>query len=150
MPQSLSQVYLHIVFSTKHRKNLIDKEIEQRLNEYLGGICKGLDCPAIQVGSHKNHVHISCRLSRKISQMDLMEELKKRSSSWIKTVDKKYNNFYWQNGYGIFSVSAGILPKVIDYIKNQEFHHKAKSFKEEFLEFLEEYDVDYDERYLWD
>ena len=94
MPQSLSKVYVHITFSTKYRQNLIDDNISERLYEYLGGICKGLECNPIKVGGHKDHVHILCLLSRKVAQMKLLEEVKKRSSKWVKTIDDKYNNFY--------------------------------------------------------
>ena len=85
MPQSLSQVYVHIIFSTKNRQNLIADSIENSLYEYLGGICKGLDCNPVKVGGHKNHVHLLCLLSRRVAQMKLLEEIKKQSSKWIKT-----------------------------------------------------------------
>ena len=150
MPQSLSKVYVHIVFSTKNRQNLIDDNIEKSLYEYLGGICKGLECNPIRVGGHKNHVHILCLLSRKVAQMKLLEEIKKQSSKWIKTKGNSYANFYWQDGYGIFSVNPSDTDKVIDYIQNQHEHHKQKSFKDEFRIFLKKYNVEYDERYVWD
>ena len=102
MSQSLSKVYVHIVFSTKNHQNLIDDTIESSLYEYLGGICKGLECYPVQVGGDKNHVHVLCLLSKKITQMKFLEELKKKSSSWVKTKGDKYKNFYWQDGYGIF------------------------------------------------
>jgi REP element-mobilizing transposase RayT len=150
MPQSLSKVYVHITFSTKHRKRLIDNEIETRLHEYLGGIAKGLECNPIQIGGDSDHVHALCLLSRKVAQMTLLEEMKKRSSSWIKTIDERYSNFYWQDGYGIFSVNPSNIDNVVDYIKNQKEHHKRISFKNEFRAFLKKYNVDYDERYVWD
>lgn len=150
MPQSLSKVYVHITFSTKHRQNLIDDNISERLYEYLGGICKGLECNPIKVGGHKDHVHILCLLSRKIAQMKLLEEVKKRSSKWIKTIDDKYANFYWQDGYGIFSVNPAEIEIVKQYIINQAKHHKHKSFQDEYRAFLKKYNVDYDERYMWD
>lgn len=150
MPQSLSKVYVHIIFSTKHRQNLIDENIEKSIFKYLGGICKGLDCNPVRVGGYKNHVHILCILSRKISQMKLMEELKKQSSKWIKTKGDNYCNFYWQDGYGIFSVNPTQVLDVVKYIENQKEHHKKNNFKEELLAFLKKYKIDYDERYLWD
>jgi putative transposase len=150
MPQSLSRVYVHLTFSTKNRVPIIDPGIRDRLFDYLGGICKGLECNPLQVGGYNNHVHILCLLSRKIAQMDLLEEVKKRSSKWIKTIDEKYANFYWQDGYGIFSVNPKETDVVVNYIKNQEEHHKHVSFQEEFLAFLKKYGVDYDERYVWD
>lgn len=150
MPQSLSKVYVHITFSTKNRKNLIDDKIERNLYSYLGGICKELECNPIQVGGYKNHVHILCLLSKKIAQMDLLQQLKQSSSGWIKTKGEQYSNFYWQNGYGIFSVSSKGVDAVAEYITNQKTHHKKRTFKEEFLLLLKKYNVTYDERYLWD
>ena len=150
MAQSLSKVCVHIVFSTKHRQNLIDDHIKTPLFEYLGGICRGLDCNPVQVGGYQNHVHILCLLSRKITQMKLLEELKKRSSKWINTKGAAYSNFYWQDGYGIFSVNPSEIDRVINYIKNQEEHHQKRSFQDEFRAFLKKYNVEYDERYVWD
>jgi putative transposase len=95
MSQSLSKVYVHITFSTKNREALIDKNVETALFEYLGGICKGMECYPLKVGGHKDHVHIACTLSRKVAQMALLEELKKQSSKWIKTKGEAYNKFYW-------------------------------------------------------
>ncbi len=133
---SLSKVYVHIIFSTKNRQNLIDDRIENLLYEYLGGICKGLECNPVKVGGHKNHVHLLCLLSRKVAQMKLLEEIKKQSSKWIKTKDQAYSNFYWQDGYGIFSINPSETDKVIDYIQLQQEHHKHKSFQDEFIAFL--------------
>ena len=150
MAQSLSKVLVHITFSTKNRENMIDNNIEPDLFEYLGGICKGLACNPIQIGGHKNHIHVFCVLSKMISQIKLMEELKKQSSKWIKTKGDVYNNFFWQNGYGIFSVNPADENIVIDYIKNQEKHHEKLSFKEEYRAFLKKYKVEYDENYVWE
>ncbi|WP_240928353.1 IS200/IS605 family transposase [Maribellus sediminis] len=112
MPQSLSKVYVHITFSTKGRLKLIDENIQERLFDYLGGICKGLDCNPVKVGGYQNHVHVLCSLSRKVTQSELLEQLKRQSSKWIKTVDKKYTDFFWQNGYGIFSVNPSEIQTV--------------------------------------
>ena len=150
MPQSLSKVYTHITFSTKNREMLIDADLEERLFEYLGGICKGLDCNPVQIGGYRNHIHILCTLSRTITQAMLLEKLKKESSKWIKTVGKKYINFYWQNGYGIFSVNPTEIGIVTNYILNQKEHHKTKTFQEELRAFLNKYEIEYDERYVWD
>jgi len=150
MPQSLSLVYTHIIFSTKNRVKLIDETIQNRVFEYLGGICKGLECNPVQVGGYLDHVHILCTLSRKIAQAKLLEEIKKEASKWIKTIDSKYQNFYWQNGYGIFSVNPTKVDKVVDYIRNQEEHHKIRTFQDEYRAFLKKYNVEYDERYVWD
>jgi putative transposase len=150
MPQSLSKVYVHLVFSTKKHEPLITTGIQDRLFQYLGGICTGMECTPVQIGGYKNHVHILCLLSRKVTQMKLVEEVKKQSSKWIKTIDPCFSNFYWQDGYGIFSVNPSEKDVVIDYIRNQEEHHKTKTFKDEFRAFLKKYRVEYDERYVWD
>ncbi|MDD3787280.1 MAG: IS200/IS605 family transposase [Petrimonas sp.] len=150
MSQSLSQVYVHITFSTKNREPLMDDDIQPRLFEYLGGICNKLECQSLQVGGHDDHVHILCQLAKKITQIKLMEEVKKSSSKWIKTIDEKYRNFYWQNGYGIFSVNPSETNVVINYIRNQKEHHQKISFQDEFRAFLKKYQVEYDERYVWD
>ena len=150
MPLSLSKVYVHIIFSTKHRVNLIDDQIEDNLFEYIGGICKELECNPIQVGGYRNHVHILCTLSRKIAQMDLLEAVKKGSSKWVKTKGTKYRNFYWQRGYGIFSVNPKKIDIVSRYILNQKTHHEKKTFQVEYVSFLNAYNMEYDERYIWD
>ncbi|MGQ1784393.1 MULTISPECIES: IS200/IS605 family transposase [unclassified Saccharicrinis] len=150
MPQSLSKVYVHITFSTKHRENLINNEIQDRLYEYLGGACRALECNPVSVGGYYDHVHILCTLSRKITQAGLLQELKRGSSKWVKTLGAKYQNFYWQDGYGIFSVKPSEINVVVDYIKNQKEHHKTKTFKKEFRGFLKKNNVEYDEKYVWD
>jgi len=150
MPQSLSKVYVHITFSTKNRVNLISPEIEPDLYQYIGGICKTLDCNPIQVGGYRNHIHILCTLSRLITQARLLEEIKKSYSKWMKTRGSKFKNFYWQRGYGIFSVNPSQIDVVKTYIQNQEEHHRIKTFQEEYRAFLQKYGVEYDESYVWD
>ncbi|MFA5045352.1 MAG: IS200/IS605 family transposase [Paludibacter sp.] len=150
MAQSLVKNYIHIVFSTKHRFPFIDESIENELFNYLGGVCKKLECQPVTVGGHKDHVHILCLLSRKITLMALMEEVKSHSSKWIKTKGESYADFYWQDGYGAFSVNPSEIDIVVNYIKNQKEHHLKKTFQTEFLQFLKKYNVEYDERYLWD
>lgn len=150
MPQSLVKNYIHITFSTKGRKHLIKNEIQKELFTYLGGICKNLECFPIIVGGHTDHVHVLCLLSRKIALMKLIEEVKSHSSKWIKTKGDEFNNFYWQNGYGGFSVNPTEIDVVTEYIRNQKVHHKKNTFKKEYLVFLKKYKVDYDERYVWD
>lgn len=150
MGQSLVKNYIHIVFSTKHRKHLIDDEIELELYSYLGGICNSLECPVIKVGGFTNHIHILCLLSKKITLVKLMAELKAHSSKWIKTKGDKYSCFYWQDGYGAFSVKSSEVSIVSNYIANQKAHHGIRGFQDEYREFLIEYDVPFDERYVWD
>jgi putative transposase len=150
MSQSLTCNYIHIVFSTKYRKQLIDDVISEELYSYIGGICKNLECYPLQVGGYTNHIHALCNLSKKIPLMKLLEEMKKSSSKWIKTRGDRYKDFYWQNGYGAFSVSPSHTDVVIHYIKNQVQHHKRETFENELLDFLRKYHLEYDERYIWD
>lgn len=150
MPQSLSKVYVHITFSTKNREEWIDDTIAPNLYKYIGGICKGLACFPIQVGGHKNHVHILCSLSKKITQIKLIKEIKTHSSKWIKIQNTRYKHFYWQAGYGIFSVNPSEIEIVVNYIKNQAEHHKKQTFQDEFKAFLKKYEIQYDEKYIWD
>jgi putative transposase len=150
MGQSLNKIYVHLVFSTKHRQPLIVDSIKEELFGYLGGICKNLECNPIQVGGYKDHVHILCLLSKKIALVDLIEKVKSNSSKWIKTKGIEFENFYWQNGYGAFSVNPTELDVVKNYIIHQVEHHKKKTFKEEFLAFLKKYNVEFEEKYVWD
>lgn len=150
MPQSIAYNYLHITFSTKYREPLIDEAIEEELFKYIGGICKNLECNPIKVGGYRDHIHILCVLSRKIALMKLLEEVKSHSSKWIKTKGDQYKNFYWQRGYGSFSVNPAQIDVVVRYIENQAEHHKKKTFQEEYVAFLKKYNAEYDERYLWD
>lgn len=150
MGQSLVKNYIHIVFSTKHRVPLIQMPVEAELHAYLGGICNRLECHAIKVGGYHDHIHILCMLSKKIALMKLMEELKSHSSKWIKTKGKEYSNFYWQDGYGAFSVKPSETERVIAYIADQHKHHEKKIFQDEYRAILKKYKVEYDERYVWD
>ena len=120
------------------------------LHNYLGGICNKLDCQVIKVGGYSDHIHILCMLSKKIPLMKLIEELKSDSSKWIKNKGVEYENFYWQNGYGAFSVNPSEIATVITYITNQHEHHRKKTFQDEYRAFLKKYKVEYDERYVWD
>ena len=150
MPQSLVKNYLHITFSTKNRLPFIDDPIESELYSYIGGICKNMECNPIIIGGYRNHIHILCTLSRKIALMKLIEEVKAHSSKWIKTKGQQYQKFYWQNGYGGFSIHESQVEHVKAYILNQKEHHKKTSFKDEYLVFLNEFGIEYDERYVWD
>ncbi len=150
MSQSLVKNYLHIVFSTKHRQPLILPTIEKELYSYLGGICNNLECQVIKIGGHKDHIHILCLLSKKTALIKLVEQLKSNSSKWIKTKGSEYSNFYWQDGYGSFSVNPSEVDIVINYIENQKEHHSKKTFQEEYIAFLTKYKVEYNEHYVWD
>ncbi len=109
-----------------------------------------MECHTLKVGGYTDHIHILCMLSKKIALVKLLEDVKKSSSKWIKTKGLQYRNFYWQDGYGAFSVSPNQVDNVKNYIANQHEHHRRKSYQEEYRAFLKKYDVDYDERYVWD
>lgn len=150
MPQSLYNNYIHIVFSTKYRQPLIDDAIKLELFAYLAGACKALGCPPVRVGGYDDHVHILCQLSKSLPLMKLIAEIKANSSRWIKTKGENYHNFYWQEGYGAFSVSYRQIYKIEKYIKNQAEHHRKTTYQAEFVSLLKENQLAYDERYLWD
>jgi REP element-mobilizing transposase RayT len=150
MPQSLSQVILHIVFSTKDRRAWLDTEIRPRVHAYLASISRDCGCEAYRVGGASEHVHIAARLSRTISQADLVEKLKKTSSAWIKHQGNQYSDFFWQRGYGDFSVGWSQLDDLVRYIDDQESHHRTHTFQEEYRRILRKYHVDFDEKYVWD
>ncbi|HET8866474.1 MAG TPA: IS200/IS605 family transposase [Gracilimonas sp.] len=135
MGQSLVQNYIHIIFSTKHRQPFIKPEIEDELYAYLGGICNRMESPPIKIGGYMDHVHILCRMSKKIALIKLLEELKSHSSKWIKTKSDELKQFYWQDGYGAFSVNPSEVNVVTKYIVNQKEHHRKKTFQEEYLAF---------------
>ena len=116
----------------------------------MGGVCKELESQPIIVGGVSDHVHLLFNLSRKMALMSLVEKLKTHSSKWIKTKSMEYLNFYWQRGYGAFSVNPKQIDVVKNYIKNQESHHEKHSFQTEYRQFLKEYNIDYDERFVWD
>ena len=150
MSQSLSKVYLHIIFSTKDRLPLITSQIESELYKYMSGILRNLDCLAIKIGGTSDHLHILNSLSRTITQSSMLGILKKDSSKWLKTKGVGFRNFHWQNGYGIFSISESKLNSTKKYIENQPEHHKLRSFKDEFMDFIKRYNMDYNDQYLWD
>lgn len=150
MGQSLVKNYVHIVFSTKYRRKIIQPPYEQKLHAYLGGTCKELECPVLIVGGYTDHVHILCMLSRKIALMTLVQKVKANSSKWMKTQHDSLADFYWQDGYAAFSVNPAEVHVVENYIKNQHQHHSKQTFQDEFREALEKYQIEYDERYVWD
>ena len=151
MPQSLSVVYIHLVFSTKHRIPYFrDRDLREQLHKSLGKASKNLDCPPLIVGGVEDHVHLLCRFGRKISQADWVKELKRVSSLWLKERSADFALFAWQNGYAAFSVSHSRLESVIRYIREQEQHHLKMTFQDELRALLRKHEVQWDERYLWD
>ena len=151
MPQSLAQIYLHIIFSTKDRRPFLqDADLRERTHAYLAGICRNLDSPSIRIGGVEDHVHILCSLNRTCSLSDLVRDLKRDSSKWIKTQKDDLASFGWQDGYGTFSVSPSHVEPLKEYIANQDDHHRAVSFQDEFRRLCKKYGVEIDERYVWD
>ena len=150
MSQSFSKLYSHLVFSTKHRKPLLDKDIIDRAHAYLATIARSMGSKYVVVGGIADHVHLLFDSPRTIAPADMAGRIKKDSSQFIKKLGQKHANFAWQRGYGIFSVSPTHRDKVEAYVRNQEEHHRLESFQDEFLGVLARYEMDYDERYVWD
>ena len=150
MPQSLASLYVHVVFSTKSRIPCLSPEVRAELFPYLATVLNNLGCAMIEIGGTADHVHVLCRLYKNLSVSKIVEAIKKPTSRWLKTKDPDLSEFHWQNGYGAFSVSASEVERVREYILNQEEHHREMSFQEELRVFFEQYDVEYDERYVWD
>lgn len=151
MAQSLSRVYVHIVFSTHGRKPFLsDAPAREELHRYLGGICINQKCPPVIVGGVADHVHILCEMGRTVTQSDLVKELKRSSSLWIKQRFPELRDFAWQGGFGVFSIGQSQVADVRRYIESQEEHHRKVSFQDEFRTILKRYEIEFDERYLWE
>ena len=151
MPQSLSAVYIHLVFSTKDRRPwLRDKPTRDALHSYLGSVSKQLDCPSLLVGGVEDHVHLLARLGRTITQAERVKELKRVSNLWLKERSHDYAHFEWQGGYAAFSVSQSKLPEVKEYIAGQDEHHRKIGFQDELRALLKRHETEWDEKYVWD
>src|ERR1043165_7614681 len=150
MPQSLSAVYVHLVFSTKDRRPCLrDESTRMSVHSYLGGISKQLGCAPIITGGMEDHVHLLARFGRTITQAEWVKELKRVSNLWIKE-GYSIRNFEWQGGYADFSVSASNLYQVTRYIEHQQEHHRKFSFQAELRALFRKHRVEWDERYVWD
>jgi len=150
MAQSLADIVIHIVFSTKERKPWIDAVNESELHAYICGICRNLSCPVIKINGVEDHIHVLLSLGRTIAVSKLVAEIKANSSRWIKTKNRQSCEFSWQSGYGAFSVSRPQINGAIKYLEGQKEHHKIQTFQEEFLTMLKMSQIPYDEKYLWD
>ena len=150
MAQSLAKLIVHVTFSTKDRRPLISPDIREELNAYISGILKKVGSPSIQVNCVADHAHILFALHRTRSAAEVVEEVKKASSKWLKTHGPAMRNFHWQKGYGAFSVSPSGEASVRAYILNQEEHHRRLTFQDEFRAFLRRHGMPFDERYVWD
>ena len=150
MPQSFFQIGVHLVFSTKDRLRYLDCKVIGAMHSYLATLLRGHKCGRVVVGGTDDHIHVFCTLPKDITPIELIRITKQESSKWIKKGFQGYDEFAWQKGYGIFSVSPQYFDKVISYINNQEEHHEQLSFQDEFRMFLKKYDVEFNERYVWD
>jgi len=150
MANTYSQIYIHFVFSTKNRQELIHREIESRIWAYMGGVCKKHTITPIQIGGIEDHAHGLLGLPTTLSVSMAAKHLKGDSSFGIRRDFPGMSNFGWQDGYGAFSVSKDDLPRVIEYIRNQREHHTKQSFENEYRELLKFHGIDFDEKYLFD
>jgi REP element-mobilizing transposase RayT len=151
MPQSLAKILVHTVFSTKDRRPFLrDRALREELHRYLGGILANLECQPVIAGGVEDHVHLLCALSRTCTAADMVKEVKRGSSLWLKTRSADLADFAWQSGYGIFSVGFSQIEAVRKYISGQEEHHHEVSFQDEFRQLLKRYEIEFDERYVWD
>jgi REP element-mobilizing transposase RayT len=151
MSQSLAQIYLHIVFSTKLRQPLRrDPGLRESAHAFIAGVCRNLACPPLVVGGIEDHVHALCRLSKNVAPKDLLQEMKRSSSVWANHQGGALAGFHWQAGYGAFSVGPAEVDAVVSHIRTQEEHHRTETFQDEFRRLLREHGVEWDERYVWD
>ena len=150
MPQSLSSILIHLIFSTKNREPLLNPKIDAELYPYMASVFKAMKSPALIIDGASDHVHTLFSLSRVVTIAEIVEEVKTDSSKWIKTKGREFRDFHWQSGYGAFSVGQSQVPSVKRYIQNQKEHHRRVTFQDEYREFLKAYEVEYDERYVWD
>ncbi len=150
MPQSLAKLYAHLIFSTNNRQPFLDDEIRPRVHGYLATVIRDLDSPWVVVGGVADHVHILFDMGKKHAPVEFVERTKRESSKFIKTLAANYKDFYWQRGYGMFSVGPADRDDAEAYVRHQDEHHREKSFQVEFRTFLERYGMAYDEQYVWD
>ena len=150
MPQSLSCVLVHLVFSTKNRKPLLTADVRAELFPYLSVVLNNDGCPSLRVGGVSDHVHLLFGLSRTRTQAQVVENVKTSSSKWLKTKGTDLAHFHWQAGYGAFSVTPSEANGVIEYIDRQEDHHRNTPFQDEYRRLLLTDGVEWDERYVWD
>jgi len=150
MPQSLARLHVHLVFSTKTRAPIITDAVREVLHAYMATVLQNLGCAPVLINSVEDHAHLLFDLARTVPISQVVEDVKKSSSKWIKTQGPGFAGFAWQSGYGAFAVSESNVPTVRDYIANQREHHRKKSFQEEYRQFLERHRIAFDERYVWD
>ncbi len=150
MPSSLTKLYAHLIFSTKDRKPFLDDNIRARVHGHLASVVRAMHSPYVVVGGVEDHVHILFDMGKIYAPCELVKEIKVESSKFVKTLGRKYRDFFWQRGYGMFSVGPLQRLQAEAYVRRQEEHHRTKSFKAEFRSFLHEYEIQFDEQHVWD
>ncbi len=150
MSQSLAKNLIHLVFSTKDREPTLRDDFQYEMHEYAAGILRDLNSPAILMNSVSDHLHVLFNLHKTKALSDIIMELKRGTSIWVKKQGSTQSQFYWQAGYGAFSVSQSAVETVKEYIANQESHHSQRSFKDELRALLIRHEIEFDERYVWD
>ena len=150
MPQSLSEINIHLVYSTRKRERLIADAIRPDLHAYMGGILNHHGCFPIEINSEPDHAHVLFVLGRKVAISKLVTNLKTGATGWLRDQDLRLARFHWQRGYGAFSVSASKIEAVRIYIRNQRQHHRRFTFQDEYRALLRKHGIKWDERYVWD
>lgn len=150
MPQSLANVLVHAVFSTKDRHPVLENALREEAFAYIGGVIKGDGSIPLCIGGHVDHIHMLFRLSRTQTIAESIGKVKAASSSWIKTKDALLSGFSWQAGYAAFCVGRSEVEGVTSYIRNQDVHHAKEDFQGEMRRLFDEHGIEYDERYVWE
>lgn len=150
MAHTFTNLLTHIIFSTKDRMPILEPDLKQRLFPYMGGIFRELNATSLLINGPTDHVHILALMPAKSAPAEIIGKVKSNSSGWVHKTFPARQTFAWQVGYAAFGVSPSQKQTVLDYIANQEEHHRKASFKEEFVAFLKKHQVEYDERYLWE
>jgi len=150
MPNTYTQLYIQFVFAVKGRESLIQQEWKQELYKYITGIVQNNKSKLLAINGVSDHVHVFIGYKPSVSIPDLVKDIKVASSFWINGNKRTKMKFNWQEGYGAFSYSRSHIDAVCKYIQNQESHHQKKTFKEEYLEFLKQFEVEYEEKYLFE
>jgi REP element-mobilizing transposase RayT len=150
MPQSLAKNLIHLIFSTRDRQRFLEPALRSDLHRYMAAVLRKELSPALLINSVWDHVHVLFNLHRTRALSDVVMETKRSSSKWLKTQGEQLLQFHWQAGFGAFSIGQSAVEEVLRYIRDQEAHHHRVSFQDEFREFLKRYEIEYDERYVWD
>ncbi len=150
MPNTYTQLYIQIVFAVKGRQHFIEKSIREKLEKYITGIITNHKQKLFAIYAMPDHIHILVSIKPDIALSNLVRDIKANSSKWLKEQHGKYSSFSWQEGFGGFSYSKSQIDNVVNYILNQEEHHRQKTFKEEYVEFLQAFEIEFDNKYLFE